>query len=117
MMTKSKYIKYRYKMQQKFNELFGIKEKGEMEMRRYKTVNFFRQILLCNLEGIRIVNYKKLIEIDEEEITFEFEDALNEEVDKIINDCKSGLYKDKRLDNFEEMKVNRKKMIKEFLFK
>lgn len=132
-----RYLNWRLKTQDKFDKLFGStkedyidiekiiekikinrKRDRKMDFYKYKTKRYFRQILLSNVEGIKIADiervFNKNLEETEKIITFEFTEAQKEEVDKIIRDCESEKYKDVRLDNFSELKSKRKQLIEEY---
>lgn len=104
-------------MQQKFDEVFkeyNLNNEGESKMRRYTTQNYFRQILLLDIEGVNIINVRKITETDKEEIIFEFDDDILSEVSKVIKDCKNKVYLGKTIENFDVLKSNRKRRINEF---
>jgi hypothetical protein len=123
-------------MQEKFDKLFGStkedyidieniieelkinrKRSRKMEFYKYKTKRYFRQILLSNIEGIKITDIERVYNEEKEEtekiITFEFTELQKEEVDEIIQACQNEKYKDVRLDNFAELKRKRKQLIEE----
>lgn len=112
-----KYWKYRLKMQQKFDELFLNKRKddiGDVEkMREYTTKNFFIQVMLTNVDGVKIINVEKDNEEDREAITYGF-NIDNKDAIRCISDCKSGLYKGVKVDGFYELKAKRKAKINDY---
>lgn len=106
--------KYRLKMQQKFNELFGIKENNEIgevkKMRKYMnkvftTDNYFLEVMVANIPEVRIVDFKKR-EDGEHETTFEYPEYRETELKGVIENVKCRCYG--RLSNFDELKKNRK---------
>lgn len=112
-----RYQKYRFKMQQKFNKLFGNKENIKVSevkiMKKYITKNFFTQVMLSSVNGVKIVDFEKDNEEDKDIITFEFE-INNKEAMKCINDCRTGVYMGVEIPDFNEKKQCRKKMINEY---
>ena len=112
-----RYKKYRFKMQQKFNKLFGNKENIEVSevriMKKYTTKNFFTQVMLSSVDGVNIIYFEKDNEEDREAITYEFEDN-NKEAMKCINDCRTGVFRGMEIPDFNEKKQWRKKMIDEY---
>jgi hypothetical protein len=111
-----RYRKWRFKMQEKFDKLFEKREEDK-EM-NYVTRKYFRQVLLSNIEGIKIINiakeYNEHSQETERIITFEFDEKQSEAVNKIVQDCEGTRYKDVRLDNFAELKRKRKQLIEEY---
>lgn len=82
--------------------------------KRYIVGNFFKQVLMANIEGVKIVGFEEIIERDRELITFEFDDS-NAEVNELLNNYRAGAYTDMEIPNFAEMKKKRKELIREYL--
>lgn len=116
-MVNKRYLKYRLKMQRKFDELFGNKidnEIGDVKiMKEYTTKSFFIQCMLSEVEGVRIIGFERDRDEDREAITYEFE-ADNREAINCISDCRNGMYMGIEISNFNEKKKNRKKMINKY---
>lgn len=84
-------------------------------MREYTTKNFFVQVMLTNVDGVKIINVEKDNEEDREAITYGF-DINNKDAITCISDCKSGLYKGVKVDGFYELKIKRKEKINKYYY-
>ncbi|MDC4241811.1 hypothetical protein [Clostridium tertium] len=82
-------------------------------MKKYTTKNFFIQVMLTGVDGVNIINIKKDNKEDREAITYEFK-VDNKDAVKCINNCKTGLYEDVKIEGFKELKAKRKAKINDY---
>lgn len=113
-------LKYRLKMQRKYEEVFAIKENNEIgdveNMRKYlnklyTTDNYFLEVMIANIPDIRIVDFKRK-EDGEHETTFEYPSCREIELNSVIENVKCRAYRN--LSNFDELKRNRKAMLDDY---
>lgn len=116
-MVNKRSSKYRLRIQDKYEELFGIKEKNDMRevnnmkeclKKVYTTDNYFLEVMIANIPEIKIVGFKRM-DNGEHETTFEYPEYRETELNGVIENVRCRAYGN--LSNFDELKRNRKAML------
>lgn len=110
-------FKYRLRMQDKYEELFGIKGNNDMRevnkmkeclKKLYTTDNYFLEVMIANIPEVKIVGFKRM-DNGEHETTFEYPAYRETELNGVIENVRCRAYNN--LSNFDELKRNRKAML------